>query len=410
MKTKVILRSLLVIIGLLLSINIHAQIKWEPVPLTSYKWQISNDLSVYSNSIQQLEIANLNAPSEKNKKNNIVKYFSATLDLNWKDNKPFEISFNIVNKNNNPYSYKYRVYERDRKGKLKEKWYQDNIYWGIFFELYGSGGNIVTNRILFYASKGSYKTNFGQNVNDRGWESNVFEPDEVVYIKKETESSLGIVVGRIPVGRWDNITGIKSISILVGAAASISVTNFHIKKYLSYDSTPTAEYNRRWDQYTGQTQQSTSSHPVSSLSATDYVRKGDEYAEKKMHTDAILQYNNAIDKGYKNAIDKGYKNATIYIKRAWCFALKENYSLAMQDCNIALSYDNQNQGAYYLRGICKFNNDDSGIDDLWKAGKDGIAFMTEFGLLDYNPNTFNPQKQRQVPQNILKKDPNFKIK
>ena len=99
---------------------LQAQEEWEEVDISKLSWHISSDASVFSNKLEHLIIANLMAETKEDKKNNSWHYEHATLNISWDEPRKTKISFRIRNNNDNP-NYRYRVYERTRKGTQKEK-------------------------------------------------------------------------------------------------------------------------------------------------------------------------------------------------------------------------------------------------------------------------------------------------
>ena len=75
------------------------------------------------------------------------------------------------------------------------------------------------------------------------------------------------------------------------------------------------------------------------------------------------------------------------------------------------------EDAYYIRALCKLmDDDDTGANDLRKAGKQGAAALKESGLEDShsskiskNPSKRGNNNQKSTPKRLLTKDPNFKI-
>ena len=368
----------------LLSIDLQAQQDWEYVNSQFGTWQIEQGLYATNNSLEKLNIKNTTSERIANAQNNL-NYRSALLNMSWKENNSFEISFTLSNEKTTPYQYG-----------------QEQVYWGLSLELYKTDGSIVSKKLWLSAdryesvSEGEVASRYSYSANNEGWKkwtysgefikkmdvkitcygnslSAGFEyyPDKSTYYSYKRNQSFAT---------HSNIAGIKSISVIVGSGAEISVTDFFSKRKSLYST------------------------------VKPFIEKGDEYMQKEIYDSAIGEYTNAIN--------KGYQNADIYMKRAAASTMKNFNTSAIEDCNKALSYDSNNEYAYYIRGISKLkNNDDSGVSDLRKAGEDGIAFLREFGLLDYYPNqnnsgNSNTQKQQRtsIPQNVLKKDPNFKIK
>lgn len=341
----------LLLVFVLTSLLLQAQQTWETIPLNSYKWQISKELSVLSNTTTNLRVENLNAASKYSKKNKLIDYLTATLNLNMKENKPFEISFRIVNQNNNPYSFKYRVYEKDKDGNRKKKWFQGAIHWGISVEFYGMNGKQVSNEVWFNVYRGSYGNSYQINKNNSGWRNQGYSTEHTIYIKKGDDNSIKFYIDYESndnlIGGWTNIAGIKQITIMAGTASKVEVSDFKMQRKTTYSI------------------------------AKPIVDKGDEYFKKEMYSHAINEYTEAIN--------QGYKNADIYMKRAKAYAYIENYGKAIDDCTFALTFDYSNKEAYFIRGLCKFEKDDkSCVADFKKADDKSVANFFYNRALEYS--------------------------
>ena len=368
----------------LLSINSQAQQEWEYKDFG--KWQIAQGLTATKNSQKELNVRNTTSEGITNAQGNL-NYRSVSLNMNWKENNSFEISFTLSNEKTTPYQY-----------------VQEDVYWGLLLELYKTDGSIVSSTLWLSASQyesvsdGEVVSRYSYRVNNKGWEkwkywgepikemdieitcywNSLHAKFEYYPVKTHTEKLLyRWSADKLSFADYSNIAGIKSISIMVGSGAEVSVKNVFIKRKSLYGVVKI------------------------------FIDKGDEYMDGQMWSEAI--------KEYTKAINQNYQNADIYIRRAYANMMSNYNANAIEDCNKALTYDNNNEAAYYIRGISKLkNDDDSGVSDLRKAGEDGITFLKEFGLLDYYPNQDNSGRSNtktiSSPQNVLKKDPNFKIK
>jgi len=236
MKSKVILKPLIIISCLLLSLNMKAQnIQYEDIT-RNFKWQIEPTLTIRSQNMTLLQVENLNARSKSSIKNKKIDSYTAFIDLEIKE--PVVIELDVFNANTNPSKYKYRVYERDKNGKFKKKgtWHKDNIYWGVSIQMYSSDGSIVNDVIWISANSASYGINnsFSYILNNKSWESigaNYVEslPYRIITFPDNTLTIYnlnGIILHRT----YSHIIGIKNIGIMVGTAANVSVRNFTILK------------------------------------------------------------------------------------------------------------------------------------------------------------------------------------
>ena len=376
MKTKLCMA----LMSLLLSVDVQAQQEWENVNKQFGAWQIEQGLYAASNSWSKLNVKNISGEKISDTQNTL-NYRSAVLNMNWKENSPFEISFTLSNEKTTPYQYG-----------------QEQVYWGLVLELYKTDGSTVSSYLGLFAdryesvSEGEVVSRYSYS-NNGGWTKWKYLGDSMkemnIKISCAANKSLSAGFEYYPVknsrdkykysksyqsfANHSNIAGIKSITIVVGSGAEVSVNYFSIKRKSLY----------------GAVQQ--------------YIDKGDEYMQKEMYNDAVREYTNAIN--------QGYQNADIYLRRAHANLLRNYNTSAIEDCNRALSYDSRNEQAYLTRGISKLlNHDDSGVADLRKAGEAGMAILREYGLLDYYPNqnrSGNTQRGTSSPRSTLVKDPNI---
>ncbi|MCL2860766.1 MAG: retroviral-like aspartic protease family protein [Oscillospiraceae bacterium] len=241
-KIKLVLLTMF----LILSASNYAQVTetYRNNSLSGLKWQIDNNLTVYSNSIQQLSVENKNLPTGAS---NDISYYKVFLPIDWKGNDSFLLRFNLISSNNSQFIY--QAYEiKDGKQTRKKVKVTGNPYWGLFFELYGVNGNIVTNTIWFTAEGNGY---YSSNINNQGWEAQYEDFGNYGYRKADV-SNLEINLQRIntymvsiyavngkegalygyagSIGKWSNITGIKSITIMVGSNAKVSLTDFQFSR------------------------------------------------------------------------------------------------------------------------------------------------------------------------------------
>lgn len=393
--------------------NAQRSMRWEDVTQDFGPWKIDHDLYVLSGSLQQLRIANQNAASETHVKNGTIDFRNAVMDMNWKETDPYEVTFNLKNEHANPYSFKYKVYGKKKSGKFKEQWHEDGIHWGMHIELYGLDGSVLDNKVWYCALKGYYGTKYRENVNDEGWKNSISDhiPNGEVRIA-QNYGNVSVSVANKVIGEWANVGGIKSITIMVGSAAQISVTNFTVKRGSGVADYPISrsKYRYRYAAY----------EDCPDASIQSLIRKGDELMDRELYNEAVIQYDLAIY--------RGCRNADIYIRRACANVLRDYLYQAIEDCNTALYYDWRNEDALYLMGLCKLSLDDyTGVDDLRCSGERGLALLRELGLDTYYPmyDSYPYYKKvrsssRKVKKQMLRhetkqsvqkltKDPDFKI-
>jgi S1-C subfamily serine protease len=252
MVKKIDLKMVLAVAGLLLQFNVQAQ---EVEDITGkFSWQIDPELTVYSNSMTRLEVANLNAKSEDNKKRRQIDYRAIVMSMNWKENMPFVITWDLQNKNIDPYSYRYTVYETTKKGKPKKTQHKGNIYWGINVELFSLDGSIVSHGSWLCVGAGTYGNAFSLNKNNNGW------ADITNSINRGNANIRSMVIQNdeynnlsINGTSYAHIAGIKSITIMAGSAASIALNNFTVARLKSNgrSGAPRQSGNRANDDWKG---------------------------------------------------------------------------------------------------------------------------------------------------------------
>ena len=231
MKSKIILKSIMIISCLLLSLNMKAQeIRYEDIT-NNYEWLIAPELQVYSKNMTLLQVGNLDKESKKNKKSGTIEFHNVYMNLEIKE--PVVINLEILNANNRPYSHKYKVYERNKNGSFKKKgeWYQGNICWGVNIEMYSSNGEIINDNIWISANP-NINYPYSYNINPQGWnnltslrDANELLPANIILYPNNTLS-----INNMKMRTYSHIIGIKSINIMVGTAANVSVRNFTILK------------------------------------------------------------------------------------------------------------------------------------------------------------------------------------
>jgi S1-C subfamily serine protease len=186
-----------------------------------FSWHIDPGLTVVSNSTDLIKVYNGNAPKGGSK----IDYLPVTLEMNYKG--PIQIL--LIHENiSDPTEYTYEVYSKNRKGEKVQTWYEDNIYYGTYIEMYGEDGSIVEDLTWVYVSPDN---DAGVNIGNRGWQP--FDVDDMAHypailieLNEDNTLSINGDEGRL----YNHVTGIKSISLMVGTAANITIENFAVVK------------------------------------------------------------------------------------------------------------------------------------------------------------------------------------
>ena len=337
MKTKISFKSFLTITGIILQFNLLAQQEWEDITSKFDTWKIDKELSIKSNSIDRLEVSNVNAENVNSRKNNIIDYHSAVMNLNWKEDTPFLIMFGFENENANPFSDAYRVYGKNIKGEIREQWHTNNIYWGINLEIYSKDGSVISHTIWFSAKKGNFKTEYSiseSNKQNLGWK--YYNGDlSAVQVGIETDNKGWILFQGENMG-YNQITGIKSISVLVGSAAKVSVKNFTFLKQ-KYE---TAINNSYQNVSNRQEQQS----------FDEYLEKAENYFKQENYTEAISYWQKTL------SLNPDYAKY-IYTKIGKTYGIKKDYELAISYFQKIIDIDPDDFEAYYYIGVSYDNKD-----------------------------------------------------
>ena len=107
-------------------------------------------------------------------------------------------------------------------------------------------------------------------------------------------------------------------------------------------------------------------------SSVDYIKTGIENLSNKNYTEAIKNFNDAID------IDS--KNADAYQLRAMAKYKLNDYRGTIIDDNVAIDLDPKNSKAYTIRGMAKYalGDKEGACLDMSKAGELGNSDAYEF--------------------------------
>lgn len=329
---------------LLVSTFLHAQSEWENIDLKSFKWSTNPNVVTYSSSLEELVFWNNNAEIDANRYSDT--YWSSqyiTMKLNFRESRPWVISFTITNENNDPYHYDFETY--DVNGKMRR--HKGHVFWGFQINVDCESGSKTKG--IYYRHNNdrpwiSYKPDINKS-DSWGW-SQLYDDKfpRTIEIKFDGDRCIEIYDNgqKNTYGYFYDYTQVSSLTILGGPAAGIRVTDFNIKRQTLY-----AEAKE------------------------DYISGNIKYNRKEY-------WDSTID--YSKAIEKGYEDYEIYYRRAFAYYSVEFYNNAIEDFTKALSYKST-EDAYFYRGLAKLaKNDISGIEDLKKGGSQGQALVREFEM------------------------------
>jgi hypothetical protein len=218
----------------------------EDVTVRFGTWQMDQGLIATSASIKNLTVKNTTGESIVSSQNRL-NHRMAFLDLNWKEDAPFQISFNLSNEKTNPYTYD-----------------NDPVCWGILLELYGIDGSVVSNTLWLSANRhdalsDGKPSRYAFSTDRDKWENWVYMDKYIKdmavriiynhhalcagfrYSAAHPEYTDRYDDAYLYFAGWSNIAGIKSISILVGSEVEVSVKNFTVQRQLSVQSQPSAQ-------------------------------------------------------------------------------------------------------------------------------------------------------------------------
>lgn len=378
------------------STTIYAQ-KWEVVASPAKAFSENAHLTFMTNTPQHLSVINLDAESKEMIKQNLFSYETTSLNLNWKENQPFRIYFTMENKNANPYSYKYRVYETTKKGKLKKKWHKGNIHWGITIEAILTNGTTMFIPIFFCASKGAYSTQYSINTNNSGW-SKSYEvyPKMMFSIEKNAKGRLDIYGGMGSTSLASinhSVVGIRSIQFHLGCAAKIEVQDL---KFMSKKTQPSTSVQ----------QSQNTNNKIDDLGVQYYNRSKDHLGEKTMDK-AIMYMEMAINHGItldliKNMLKVSFAEMLKNQREQQALENVLYTTILLEKSNPTIS---EKQNFYFIRGLSKMLLGDASCEkDLAQGGEDGKNVLKEI------EQATNQEINKTLRFKGLIKDPNFKIK
>lgn len=112
--SNMVKKVILFIIGVLVALPALCQDEWEDATPFGLKWDIDLKLTWYNSSLINLKVVNLIPETKEDKKNNRWTSYSAKINYQIKETRPFEITVDVTYLNNRP-DYKYAVYEEKNK-------------------------------------------------------------------------------------------------------------------------------------------------------------------------------------------------------------------------------------------------------------------------------------------------------
>lgn len=338
MKQSILL-SLLTSVFLLASTISYAQSEWENVSSSYFKWGTNYNIQISSSSLSNLSAWNWHAETAENKKHNRWAHQNITMNIFWRETRAWKINFDIRN-DNNRYDYKYSV--TDEHG--KEIWHKDPIYWGYEITANNSSGHSTYRK--YYCDRKNYNSSYTYidtwDSDRSSWVPTYTRSSRSVCIEYDGYNTIKVSTDGETLHTFYGSRSLASITICVGCASNVRVTNFTAKRKTIY------------------------------AEVKPYITSGDSKYEKSDYWGAASEYSKAID--------KGYKNYDIYFRRASAYYSAEFYNNAIDDFTSALSY-NKTEDAYFYRGLAKLAKKDfSGIDDLKNGGSQGLALVREFEI------------------------------
>lgn len=341
-------KFILFLIGVIASFPAFSQDEWEDATPSGLKWDVNYNLSSYSSSLSNLKVANLIPETKEDKKNNRWQSYSADLNYQIKESRPFEITMDVTNLNNRG-DYKYAVYENG-----KQKWHSKTIYWG-----YSIGVNTTSGGTAYYShhyadkkdSAYSY-SNTDEHDSDSGqWTTYYGGKNHSIKVEYDGDHTIRIYDNGRCVKTFYNAKSICYYGVKVGTAAQVQATNLRIRRKSNYGMA-----KPRIDE------------------AMSKMQKEDWYNAAKDLTYVIETLR--------------YTNFDVLFARGFAYAMQEHYKTAIEDFSKALNQygitTENRESAYYLRGLCRANiGDEQCITDMRKAGQDGKIWLRENDLENY---------------------------
>jgi predicted hydrocarbon binding protein len=344
MKTKFVL----FIVAMLSIFPAFSQEEWEDATPSGLKWDIDLKLTWYSTSLNELKVANLIPETKEDKKNNQWRSYTAKLNYQIKETRPFEMTVNVTNLNNRA-DYKYAVYD----GK-KQKWHTKNIYWGYEIGVNTTSGGTDYYQRDFSDKKSdsySYSTTSFYDSDTRSWNNYYEGKSHSLKIEYDGDHTIKVYDNSTCVKTFYNAKSICYFGFKAGTASQIYATNFKVRRKSNYGM------------------------------AKPRIDDGMVKMQKEDWFNASRDFTYVIE-------TLKYVNYDVLFARGFAYAMREQYRSAIDDFTKALSQtgitNDNRESAYYLRGLCKANlGDDDCVNDMRKAGQDGKVWLKENNLENY---------------------------
>ena len=332
--TKTIVATLLCAFS---SFSAFAQSEWEDVVNSNiyFKWGGNGNLQIESSTLSNLSIWNYHAETRQDKKNNTVSYESVRMPINWKDTKPYKITFTIENTNRR-YDYWYRTYDENGK----EVKHNRDVYWGLSVDVNKSYGTDSYKQYFDNKKQANSGWTYTSGWNsDRGSWTSIYDFSSREIRIEYDNNTIKLYFDWDLAHTFYGANSVSAINVFAGPAAYVKVTNFRVQRKTAY-----AEIK-------------------------PFIDAGNSKFNQKDYWGAIEQYTKAID--------KGHRSYDVFYKRASCYYEIEFYANAIDDYTKALACKSSEE-AYLYRGLAKLAKDDAtGLDDLKKGGAKGQALYRE---------------------------------
>lgn len=235
--------------------------------------------------------------------------------------------------------------------------YKDNspsqVYWGYTIKVKTTKGSYITFYKRFCHHDGyevdelsSDDNTWARAYGNSGTENLVFVFDRDKTLKLYSNNSL--------IKTFSNVVEISFLSLDAGCNSKLETSSFSIKKTTKYGT------------------------------AKPMIEDAFAMMEQKNWYGASKLLSEVMDK-------VGYKDFKTYYLKGYCQLSQENFRTAIEYFSKAistpLSTETERENAYFCRGYCKAQLDDNDcVNDMRKAGEDGMIWLKENRLEDYYPN------------------------
>lgn len=359
-------KLILIVVSIVFTLSLSAQNEWENAGPTGLSWLVDPNLNKLSSTLTNLVVQNTVPETKEDKQNNRFHYYTAKINYQIKEDRPFVISVNVSNLNCKS-GYKYPVYEG-----YKKKWHTKDLYWG-----YEIGVNTATGSTSyfsqFYSDKngdaGSYSSTSAKNSDSNTWTSYYGGKEHIISVEYDGNNTIKIYDNGIRVKTFYNAKSVCYFGFNAGTATKLQVSNFNVKRKTDYGMA-----KPRIDE------------------AMTKMQKEDWYNAARDFTYVIETLR--------------YTNFDILFARGFAYAMQEHYKTAIDDFTKALNQygitTENRESAYYLRGLCRANvGDEECVNDMRKAGQDGKIWLRENNLENYvvGSGTNNSQSNSQSTGN-----------